>query len=68
MLKAMPNAGKRHGPPLACLGADNVRELIEGVKGDDQGLEHLELLDVRANDNDETRAKRNVEDMITGTS
>ena len=43
-------------------GADNARERIEGVKGS-QGPK-VELIDVRGDEIDQTRAKRNVEDAL----
>ena len=45
-------------------GADNARERIDGVKETIKGSK-IELVDVRADDIDQTRAKRNVEDTIT---
>jgi len=45
-------------------GADNARERIDGVKDTIKGSK-IELVDVRADDIDQTRAKRNVEDTIT---
>ena len=45
-------------------GADNARERIEGVKDTIKGSK-VELVDVRADDIDQTRAKRNVEDTLT---
>ena len=64
MLKALPNGGKCMGF-VGLPGADNARasasrawkETIKGSK--------IELVDVRADDIDQTRAKRNVEDTIT---
>jgi ribose transport system substrate-binding protein len=63
MLKAMPNGGKCMGF-VGLPGADNARERIEGVKDTIKGSK-IELVDVRADDIDQTRAKRNVEDTIT---
>src|SRR5436190_3559446 len=63
MLKALPNGGKCMGF-VGLLGADNARERIEGVKETIKGSK-IELVDVRADDIDQTRAKRNVEDTIT---
>ena len=63
MLKAMPNGGKCMGF-VGLPGADNARERIEGVKETIKGSK-IELVDVRADDIDQTRAKRNVEDTIT---
>jgi len=63
MVKAMPNGGKCMGF-VGLPGADNARERIEGVKDTIKGTK-IELVDVRADDIDQTRAKRNVEDTIT---
>jgi ribose transport system substrate-binding protein len=63
MLKALPNGGKCMGF-VGLPGADNARERIEGVKEAIKGSK-IELVDVRADDIDQTRAKRNVEDTIT---
>jgi ribose transport system substrate-binding protein len=63
MLKSMPNGGKCMGF-VGLPGADNARERIEGVKETIKGSK-IELVDVRADDIDQTRAKRNVEDTIT---
>ena len=63
MLKALPNGGKCMGF-VGLPGADNARERIEGVKEVIKGSK-IELVDVRADDIDQTRAKRNVEDTIT---
>ena len=63
MLKALPNGGKCMGF-VGLPGADNARERIDGVKEIIKGSK-IELVDVRADDIDQTRAKRNVEDTIT---
>jgi ribose transport system substrate-binding protein len=62
MLKAMPNGGKCVGF-VGLPGADNARERIEGVKEVIKGSK-VELVDVRGDDIDQTRAKRNVEDTL----
>jgi ribose transport system substrate-binding protein len=62
-LKAMPNGGKCMGF-VGLPGADNARERIEGFKDTLKGSK-IELVDVRADDGDQTRAKRNVEDTLT---
>ena len=62
-LKALPDGGKCIGF-VGLPGADNARERIEGVKETIKGSK-IELVDVRADDIDQTRAKRNVEDTIT---
>ncbi len=62
MLKALPNGGKCIGF-VGLLGADNARERIEGMKEVLEGLA-VELVDVRGDEIDQTRAKRNVEDTL----
>jgi ribose transport system substrate-binding protein len=63
MLKAMPEGGKCMGF-VGLPGADNARERIEGVKDVIKGSK-VELVDVRGDDIDQTRAKRNVEDTLS---
>jgi ribose transport system substrate-binding protein len=63
MLKALPSGGKCMGF-VGLPGADNARERIEGIKDTIKGSK-IELVDVRADDIDQTRAKRNVEDTLT---
>jgi ribose transport system substrate-binding protein len=60
--KALPNGGKCIGF-VGLLGADNARERIEGMKAALAGSK-VELADVRGDDIDQTRAKRNVEDVL----
>jgi ribose transport system substrate-binding protein len=62
MLKALPDGGKCIGF-VGLPGADNARERIEGVKETIKGSK-VELVGVRADDIDQTRAKRNVEDAL----
>ena len=62
MLKALPNGGKCIGF-VGLPGADNARERIEGVKEAIKGSK-VELVDVRGDEIDQTRAKRNVEDIL----
>src|SRR5215468_8854188 len=62
MLKAMPNGGKCIGF-VGLPGADNARERIEGVKATIKGSK-VELIDVRGDEIDQGRAKRNVEDAL----
>lgn len=62
MLKAMPSGGKCIGF-VGLPGADNARERIEGVQATIKGSK-VELVDVRGDDIDQTRAKRNVEDAL----
>jgi ribose transport system substrate-binding protein len=63
MQKALPSGGKCMGF-VGLPGADNARERIEGVKATIKGSK-IELVDVRGDDIDQTRAKRNVEDTLT---
>ena len=65
MLKALPNGGKCIGF-VGLLEADNARERIEGIKNAIAGSK-VELIDVRGDDIDQTRAKRNVEDALAKT-
>src|SRR5919109_5003583 len=60
--KALPSGGKCIGF-VGLLGADNARERIEGMKAALAGSK-VELTDVRGDDIDQTRAKRNVEDVL----
>ena len=62
-LKAMPNGGKCMGF-VGLPGADNARERIEGFNDTIKGSKIVQV-DVRADDIDQTRAKRNVEDTLT---
>ena len=66
MLKALPNGGKCIGF-VGLLEADNARERIEGIKEAIAGSK-VELIDVRGDDIDQTRAKRNVEDALAANS
>ena len=61
-LKALPEGGKCIGF-VGLPGADNARERIEGMKSTIAGSK-VELIDVRGDDIDMTRAKRNVEDAL----
>ncbi|MDQ0467599.1 sugar-binding protein [Labrys wisconsinensis] len=63
VLKALPDGGKCMGF-VGLLGADNAKERIEGVKDTIKGSK-VDLVDVRGDDIDQTRAKRNVEDTLT---
>ena len=63
VLKALPDGGKCMGF-VGLLGADNAKERIQGVKDVIKGSK-VELVDVRGDDIDFTRAKRNVEDTLT---
>ena len=63
VLKALPNGGKCKGF-VGMLGADNAKERIQGVKDTIAGSK-VTLLDVRGDDIDQTRARRNVEDTLT---
>jgi ribose transport system substrate-binding protein len=63
VLKALPDGGKCMGF-VGLPGADNARERIEGVQEAIKGSK-VQLLDVRGDDIDQTRAKRNVEDTLS---
>ena len=63
VLKALPEGGKCMGF-VGLLGADNAKERIQGVKDVIKGSK-VTLVDVRGDDIDQTRAKRNVEDTLT---
>jgi ribose transport system substrate-binding protein len=63
VLKALPDGGKCMGF-VGLPGADNARERIEGVQEAIKGSK-VELVDVRGDDIDQTRAKRNVEDTLS---
>jgi len=63
VMKALPNGGKCMGF-VGLLGADNAKERIQGVKDTIAGSK-VTLVDVRGDDIDQTRAKRNVEDTLT---
>jgi len=65
MLKALPNGGKCIGF-VGLLGADNARERIQGVRDTIKGSK-VELIDVRGDEIDQGRAKRNVEDALAAT-
>jgi ribose transport system substrate-binding protein len=62
MLQALPSGGKCVGF-VGLLGADNAVERINGVKEVIAGS-GVELVDVRGDEIDQTRAKRNVEDTL----
>ena len=62
MLQALPDGGQCIGF-VGLPGADNARERIEGIKEALAGSK-VELVDVRGDDIDQTRAKRNVEDAL----
>ena len=63
--KAMPNGGKCIGF-VGLLGADNAKERIQGMKDGLAGTK-IELVDVRGDDIDQTRAKKNVEDTLVAS-
>ncbi|PBC05363.1 sugar-binding protein [Mesorhizobium sp. WSM3860] len=63
--KAMPNGGKCLGF-VGLLGADNAKERIEGMKDGLKGSK-IELVDVRGDDIDQARAKKNVEDALVAS-
>lgn len=61
-VKAMPKGGKCMGF-VGNTGADNARERIEGFKAA-AGPHNIELVDVRTDDHDQTRARANVDDTL----
>jgi ribose transport system substrate-binding protein len=61
-VKAMPNGGKCMGF-VGLPGADNARERIDGFKQAVAG-HNIELVDVRGDDIDQTRARANVDDTL----
>ncbi|HTN95507.1 MAG TPA: sugar-binding protein [Nordella sp.] len=63
MLKALPDGGKCIGF-VGLPGADNARERIEGVQSTIKGSK-VEMVDVRGDDIDFARAKRNVADALS---
>ena len=63
MTKALPNGGKCMGF-VGLPGADNARERADGIREAIKGSK-VEMVDVRADDIDQARAKRNVEDTLT---
>jgi ribose transport system substrate-binding protein len=66
MLKALPQGGKCIGF-VGLLGADNARERIEGVREVIKGSK-VTLTDVRGDEIDQGRAKRNVEDALAANA
>lgn len=62
MLKALPDGGKCIGF-VGLLGADNAKERIQGVHNVIDGSK-VELIDVRGDEIDQGKAKRNVEDAL----
>jgi ribose transport system substrate-binding protein len=65
MLKALPDGGKCYGF-VGLLGADNAKERIEGVNNVIKGSK-VQLVDVRGDEIDFGKAKRNVEDVLAAT-
>ncbi len=62
MKKAMPDGGKCI-MFVGILANDNARERVEGIKESIAGT-NIEILDIREDDIDMARAKRNVEDAL----
>jgi ribose transport system substrate-binding protein len=60
--KAMPNGGKCMGF-VGLPGADNAKERIQGFNDGLKGTK-ISMTDVRGDDIDQTRAKKNVEDTL----
>jgi ribose transport system substrate-binding protein len=65
MLEALPDGGKCVAF-VGLPGADNARERVEGINAAIEGS-NVELVDVRGDDIDQTRAKKNVEDVLAAT-
>ena len=63
--KAMPDGGKCLGF-VGLLGADNAKERIQGMKDGLAGTK-ITLDDVRGDDIDQARAKKNVEDALVAS-
>ena len=63
MKKALPGGAKCMGF-VGLPGADNAKERVQGIKEAIAGTK-ITLVDVRADDIDQPRAKRNVEDTLT---
>jgi ribose transport system substrate-binding protein len=63
MKKALPGGAKCMGF-VGLPGADNAKERVQGIKDAIAGTK-ITLVDVRADDIDQPRAKRNVEDTLT---
>ncbi|MFO1060939.1 MAG: sugar-binding protein [Dongiaceae bacterium] len=63
MLKALPNGGKCIAF-VGILANDNARERVEGIKAAIAGSK-IEIIDIREDDIDMARAKRNVEDALS---
>jgi ribose transport system substrate-binding protein len=61
--KALPNGGKCMAY-VGLPGADNSKERIQGINDVIKGTK-ITIVDVRADDIDNSRAKRNVEDTLT---
>jgi ribose transport system substrate-binding protein len=61
--KALPNGGKCMAY-VGLPGADNAKERIQGINDVIKGTK-ITIVDVRADDIDNARAKRNVEDTLT---
>lgn len=61
-VKSMPNGGKCVGF-VGNTGSDNARERIEGFK-QVAGPHKIELVDVRTDNHDQTRARANVDDIL----
>jgi len=62
MVKALPDGGKCMGF-VGFLGADNAKERIAGFKQAIEG-HNIELVDVRGDDVDFTKARTNVDDVL----
>jgi len=61
-VRSMPNGGKCMGF-VGNTGSDNARERIEGFK-QAAAARNIQLVDVRTDDHDQTRARANVDDVL----
>jgi ribose transport system substrate-binding protein len=61
--KALPDGGKIM-MFVGTMGADNARERVDGIKKSLEGSK-VEIIDIRTDEVDFARAKRNVEDTLT---
>jgi len=66
MVKAMAGKPGKCMGYVGLLGADNAKERIAGFKKTIEG-KGIELVDVRGDDIDQARAKKNVEDTLAGS-
>ncbi|MXP64582.1 ABC transporter substrate-binding protein [Roseomonas sp. M0104] len=62
MMRALPNGGKAM-LFVGTMDADNARERVQGIREALQGSK-IEIVDIRTDESDIARAKRNVEDTL----